>query len=192
MQYYKKDGTVADIESTVGWLFDEDGLPVGLQGSSRDITERKRERESLLKTQFAMGQGPPTASSGSTTTDRSRTPTIRMLIVGFTREELLSMKVFDIDPDFPEDRWEQHKKEMRHPGSHDLRVASPEKDGRFFRRGEHQVFSGTTTDSWRVRSTAISRSAKRRREPCARRSSDTESSWTTARASSTPSRPTAP
>ncbi len=132
VQYYKKDGTVADIESTVGWLFDEDGLPVGLQGSSRDITERKRERESLLKTQFAMDRAPDSILWVDDDGSIAYANDSACSSMGFTREELLSMKVFDIDPDFPEDRWEQHKKEMRHRGAMTFESRHRRKDGRFF------------------------------------------------------------
>ncbi|MGV8080096.1 MAG: PAS domain S-box protein [Syntrophales bacterium] len=45
IQQYCKDGSVKDIEITACWLFDEDGNPVGVQGSTRDITDRKRVEE---------------------------------------------------------------------------------------------------------------------------------------------------
>jgi len=132
VQYYKKDGTVADIESTVGWLFDDQERPAGLQGSSRDITERKRERESLLKTQFAMDRAPDSILWVDDDGSIAYANDSACSSMGFTREELLSMKVFDIDPDFPEDRWEQHKKEMRHRGAMTFESRHRTKDGRFF------------------------------------------------------------
>ena len=132
VQCRKKDGTVADIESIVGWLFDERGEPAGLQGSSRDITERKRERESLLKTQFAMDRAPDSIlwvdDDGSIVYANDSACSS----MGFSREELLSMKVFDIDPDFPEDRWEQHKMEMRYREAMTFESRHRTKDGRFF------------------------------------------------------------
>jgi len=45
IQQYCRDGSVRDIEITAGWLFDEDGNPVGVQGSTRDITDRKKVEE---------------------------------------------------------------------------------------------------------------------------------------------------
>lgn len=50
LQQYCKDGTIKDIEVTVGWLFDDYGNPVGIQGSTRDISSRKRAEKELQVT----------------------------------------------------------------------------------------------------------------------------------------------
>lgn len=47
LQMYSKSGSVIDIEVTTSWLFDEKGEIVGLKGSSRDITARKKKEEAL-------------------------------------------------------------------------------------------------------------------------------------------------
>ncbi len=47
LQQYKKDGTIIDVENTTSWLFDEKGEIIGIQGSSRDITARKKKEEEL-------------------------------------------------------------------------------------------------------------------------------------------------
>lgn len=47
LQQYKKDGTIIDVENTTSWLFDENGEIIGIQGSSRDITARKKREEEL-------------------------------------------------------------------------------------------------------------------------------------------------
>lgn len=55
VQHYRKDGSIVDVEVTVGWLVNDRGEIIGIQGSTRDITERKRvekdlenEREQML------------------------------------------------------------------------------------------------------------------------------------------------
>ena len=45
IQQYCKDGSVKDIEITACWLLDDDGNSVGVQGSTRDITDRKKIEE---------------------------------------------------------------------------------------------------------------------------------------------------
>ncbi len=56
VKQYRKDGSVLDIEVNVSVIYDESGNPVGLQGSTRDITYRKemetrlRERSEFLQT----------------------------------------------------------------------------------------------------------------------------------------------
>lgn len=46
---YKKDGSLLDIEVSTSWLYDDQGNIVGLQGSTRDITERKKMEEARAK-----------------------------------------------------------------------------------------------------------------------------------------------
>ncbi len=98
-------------------ILDEVGEVQGLVGIYWDITERKRSEEALQRTQFAM--------------DRARDIVIwvgdqgEILYVndaacessGYTREELLHMEIFDLDPDFPKEAFEAHKQEMRTKGS---------------------------------------------------------------------------
>ena len=45
----RKDGSIVPTEATVTFLRDADGRPVGILGSSRDITERRRAGEALQK-----------------------------------------------------------------------------------------------------------------------------------------------
>ncbi len=108
------------------------GHLVRIWGTQVDITERKREHESLLRTQFAMDR----ASDSILWVDEDG----RLVYVndaacatlGYAREELLQMKVFDIDPDFPASQWEQHKQEMRRTGSMLFESRHRTKDGRLF------------------------------------------------------------
>lgn len=51
IQQYCKDGTIKDIEITAGWLSDDQGDPIGIQGSTRDITSRKKAEEALIKSE---------------------------------------------------------------------------------------------------------------------------------------------
>ena len=44
----RKDGSTIDAECTWKWLFDDDGVVVGLQGSARDVSERKRMQAQLV------------------------------------------------------------------------------------------------------------------------------------------------
>ncbi len=112
-----------------------ENLPDGgivFEGFFLDITERKRERESLLKTQFAMDR----ASDSILWIDDEGCIVYAndsaCASMGYTSEELTKMKVFDIDPDFPVEQWEQHKKEMRRRGAVTFESQHRTKDGRIF------------------------------------------------------------
>jgi len=50
------DGSLADVESTATWALDEHGQPVGIQGATRFITERKR-AEAALRASEASWRG---------------------------------------------------------------------------------------------------------------------------------------
>ncbi|MBN1546587.1 MAG: PAS domain S-box protein [Syntrophaceae bacterium] len=51
MEYFHRNGTIRCLESVMFFIRDESGKPVGIQGLSRDITERKRTQEALLKSE---------------------------------------------------------------------------------------------------------------------------------------------
>lgn len=52
LKEYKKDGSIIDIEVDTRWIYDDKGNPVGLQGSTRDITERKMVEEALKRSEY--------------------------------------------------------------------------------------------------------------------------------------------
>jgi PAS domain S-box-containing protein len=52
--------------------------------------------------------------------------------LGFSREELLTMRVSDIDPDFPQENWPAHWVELRQRGAMIIRSHHRKKDGRIF------------------------------------------------------------
>jgi PAS domain S-box-containing protein len=52
--------------------------------------------------------------------------------LGYTKEELLSLTVFDIDPQFPRQRWSDHWQKTRNLGSYIMETTHKAKDGRVF------------------------------------------------------------
>jgi len=50
-QQYTRDGRVVDIEIHASWILDENGRHAGIQGSTREITQRKRLEERLRQSQ---------------------------------------------------------------------------------------------------------------------------------------------
>ncbi|MBN2098893.1 MAG: PAS domain S-box protein, partial [Dehalococcoidia bacterium] len=51
---YRKDGSKLWVEITASFLRDQDGKPIGIMGITRDITERKKAQEALLRIGKAM------------------------------------------------------------------------------------------------------------------------------------------
>ena len=109
----------ANLEEGVIWVYE-------------DITERKQERESLLRTQFAMDRARDSIlwvdSEGCIVYANDSACTS----MGYDRDELLAMTVFDIDLDFPRSQWDQHKREMQRQGTMLFEGRHISKDGRVF------------------------------------------------------------
>ena len=127
-----KNGSVFWAVYSLRTVRDEHGEIAYYQGFLSDITERKQERQSLLRTQFAMDQAPDSILWVDDQGDIIYANDSACNSMGYTREELLELKVFDIDPDFPPDQWEQHKAEVRQRGSMSFESRHRTKDGRLF------------------------------------------------------------
>jgi PAS domain S-box-containing protein len=125
-------GTTRVYLSTKGVRRDAQGNVIGLVGISREITERKRAEEALRFTQFAIDHASDAAFWMG--------PDARFIYVneaacrslGYTRDELLSMTVHDIDPNFPAERWSKHWQEIKQRRSLTFESRHRTKDGRVF------------------------------------------------------------
>jgi len=112
--FCRKDGTRFPVEYTSTPIMEGNEI-VGAVVTFSDITERKRAEETLKLTQFSVDH----ASVSAFLVDRDA----RILYVneqacrtlGYSREELLTLTVHDLDPNVPvsawDDRWTQIKKE---------------------------------------------------------------------------------
>jgi PAS domain S-box-containing protein len=131
-RFVRRDGTVFWGSYHVRAVRGERGEITYYQGFLTDITERKKERESLLRTQFAMDKAP---DSILWVDDEARiiyANDAACSSMGYTREELMTMTAFDIDPDFPPKKWEEHKEEVQRRGSMTFESRHRTKDGRLF------------------------------------------------------------
>jgi len=126
----RRNGTLMPVEVSLQFL-DLAGVQVFL-AVCRDITERKRAEEALLLMQFAMDQAPDSILLVGDEGHLEYANNAACTSMGYAREELLRMKVFDIDPDFPIDGWEQHKKNLKRLGRMTFQGRHRTKDGRLF------------------------------------------------------------
>ena len=85
-----------------------DGHVAFLQGSFQDITEFKRTEESLRLVQFLFEKAPigiwQMGEEGSVLDVNEQ----GCVSLGYTREELCNLKVFDFDPEFEVNEWSQY------------------------------------------------------------------------------------
>jgi PAS domain S-box-containing protein len=128
--HHRKDGQSIHVEGTFATMRGADGEITGYSIVNRDITERKRAEEVLRLTQFALDHaGDEVALIG---------PDAQLAYVnekicqslGYSRSELLSMTVYDLDPNFPKAAWPAHWKEVKERGSFTFESIHRTKDGR--------------------------------------------------------------
>ncbi|MFH1148856.1 MAG: PAS domain S-box protein [Actinomycetota bacterium] len=128
---YRKDGTTFPAEVSVGFLREPDGKPYGILGVTRDITERKKAEEALRLTQFTVDHAGDsvlwTTPEGEIIYANEEACRRR----GYTLEEMLSLKVSDINADMSED-----------PDLWLDTVSEIERDGHFTREFRHWTKDG--------------------------------------------------
>ncbi len=126
------EGKKTFLETIKVPFLDKRGDVAGLVGVSRDITERKQaEREARLM-QYCVKH----ASDAVFWVDKNA----RFIYVnnsacrhmGYSREELLSMKVHDVDPLYQEDNWPDFWRQFKDKGSLSFESVNRSKDGREF------------------------------------------------------------
>lgn len=97
-----------------------------------DITKRKNTEDNLIMTQFAMDR----ASYNILWLDDSAkiiyANDASLASLAYTREELLTMTIHDIDPDFPADAWLAHVDELKKHRFLTFESSHRKKNGAFF------------------------------------------------------------
>jgi two-component system cell cycle sensor histidine kinase/response regulator CckA len=108
-----RDGSARWVADRRQMIYGEDGKLRWVDGLILDITDRKRSDVALRLTQFSVDRG-SAATYWMGPDGRLIYVNDRMCeALGYSREELLSMKIQEINPEFPIDRWPQHWEELR-------------------------------------------------------------------------------
>ena len=124
----RHDGVYRWFDTQAKLMHDLSGCPTKWFGSNTDITERKQAEELLRLTQFAVDHSSDLVHWFG--------PEGRLLYVndsscrrlGYSREELLGMTVYDIDPGAPQP-WSSHFQEVKERGSFTFESSLRTKDG---------------------------------------------------------------
>jgi PAS domain S-box-containing protein len=100
------------IDNKVKWVrekaditFDIDGAPIRAIGFTQDITERKQAEETLQLTQFSVDHLPDAVYWIGLDAKFIYVNNVAAETLGYSKEELLAMTVYDIDIEFSEERW---------------------------------------------------------------------------------------
>lgn len=128
----KKDGIERIMYSRGEINFDESGNPVGLVGTGQDITERKKAERNLLFARKSIDD----SGEGIFWVDKDARFVNANLAgcrqLGYSKQDLLSLTVHDIDPNFPKERWPSHWQELRQKGSIAFETLHRHKSGNIF------------------------------------------------------------
>jgi PAS domain S-box-containing protein len=110
----------------------EDGKIYRVITIIRDVTERKRVEQALRLTQFSTDRAGDAAFWMDPEANLFYVNDAACRSLGYSREELLSMTIHDIDPDFPKERWLEYWKEVKRRNSFTLESHHRTKSGRVF------------------------------------------------------------
>ncbi len=113
-------------------LFDDSGRFIGYRGTGREITDRKRVEEALQLAQLSIMRS---ADAVFWITPEGRFINVNEQAcdsLGYTRDELLAMSVWDIDPDFSQEKWLPHWERTRQLKKRRFETRHRRKDGTIF------------------------------------------------------------
>jgi PAS domain S-box-containing protein len=109
--------------------YDDQKNPVRRVGTIQDITERKQTEERLWLTQATMDRLSEAIFWVDQTARFLYVNDAACRLLGYSREELLSLSVSDIDPNFPVEAWPAHWEELKQRGRFTFESTHRTKEG---------------------------------------------------------------
>lgn len=133
VQIKTKSGEIRHLEIAPGSTpIHEEGRISGVMISAIDITERIKAEENLLFMQFSLNSAADSVFWMSSDAQFFYANDAACQNLGYSRQELLTMTVHDIDPNFPKKAWPDHWKDVKSKGSFTFESNHQKKDGMIF------------------------------------------------------------
>ncbi len=127
-----KNGTIRYLESNASPIFDRDNEIIGFRGADRDITERIKTEKELQFTQFAIDHFTDAAFWIGEEGQFIYVNEAACNSLGYSKEDLLTMFVFDIDPGFKKEKWDSYWNSTEHQYFSTFETTHQRKDGTTF------------------------------------------------------------
>lgn len=112
--------------------YDENGNPVYMIGTIQDITERKEIEQKLWRTQYSIDQALDAVYWITQNASIEYVNEAACKSLGYTREEFESLAIFDVDPVFPRENWDEHWAHTREKGAYVIETIHQTKSGEQF------------------------------------------------------------
>ncbi|MBI3802466.1 MAG: PAS domain S-box protein [Nitrospirae bacterium] len=106
-RFFHKDGQTVWVSVSATVVRNPDGEPLYFVAQLEDLTERKRAKEALHRFQFSMEHAPEGVFFMTRDAGFSYVNEQACRSLGYSRDELLRLKLWDIDPVFPRAQWEE-------------------------------------------------------------------------------------
>src|SRR5579884_2208265 len=106
-RFFHKDGHTVWVSVSATVIRNADGAPLYFDAQLEDLTARKQAEEALHRFQFSMEHAPDAVFFMTRDAGFSYVNEQACRSLGYTRDELLSLKLWEIDPVFPKARWEE-------------------------------------------------------------------------------------
>ncbi|MBN1261840.1 MAG: PAS domain S-box protein [Anaerolineae bacterium] len=130
-EYIRKDGTVLPVILNGVVVTDPNGRRV-IWSTVEDITARKEAEAALQLTRASIEQSQDAYFWFDAEAIFTDVSDATCAILGYSREELLALRVFDIDPVFPEEAWPGLKEQVKAAGTVTLESQHRTKEGKTF------------------------------------------------------------
>ncbi len=104
----------------------------GASTTDRDFSARMRMEEELLLTKFCIDKASITICRTSPEGKILDANDHMCRSLGYTREELISMSIFEVDPILTRELWPEHRKKVRVTGNRTFETMHRRKDGTLF------------------------------------------------------------
>ncbi|MDY6987061.1 MAG: PAS domain S-box protein [Thermodesulfobacteriota bacterium] len=128
----RPDGAVRWISATGTVFTGAGGTPARIVGTVQDITQRRHYEERLRMFQFSVAQAPDGVFWIEQDGAFSYVNEQACRSLGYDREELMGLRLWELDPDFSEERWARQWEELGRLGTKTFETIHRHKDGHVF------------------------------------------------------------
>jgi PAS domain S-box-containing protein len=125
-----RNGEVRWLADRRQLAYDARGSFVHVDGLLLDISDRRRSEEALRLTQFAVDRAGDAAYWVKPDGRLIYVNDQACKVLGYSREELLSLTIHDVNPEFPPQVWSDHWEDLRRRKSYTMETRHRAKDGR--------------------------------------------------------------